>query len=224
MSFISYKWWARYLFILISKKAKKNSAVLELAAGNGSLAKYMIKFYPNYVVSDLSFSMISNADQNINRVCCDFCSLPFKRKFDLIISSFDSINYLTNKKKLLKAFIEINSILQKEGIFTFDVALESNSYKHEKTSNVKGKISGIIYERQSKFFPGSRIHKNIFKIKYPDGMTFTETHRQKIYPLQTFYEIADKSNFHILECYKAFTFNKGKASSDRVQIIMKRIN
>lgn len=222
MNFISYKWWARYLFMLLSKKVKKNPSVLELAAGNGSLAKYLIKYYPQYMISDLSFSMITKADKKLNRICCDFNSLPFKENFDLVISSFDSINYLTNKKKLLKAFKEINSVLCKDGIFAFDAALESNSYKHEKTANIKGKTSGIIFERQSRYYPASRIHKNIFKLKYPDGKVFIEIHRQKIYPLQTFYEMADKSNFHILACYKAFTFQKGKASSDRVQFIMKK--
>ncbi len=222
MNFVSYKWWARYLLLLLSKKVKKNPSVLEIAAGNGSLAKYLSKNYQNYIASDLSLSMISQADKKLHRVCCDFRYLPFKSNFDLIISSFDSINYLTNKNQLLRTFKEINSVLNEGGIFSFDVALESNSYKHEKTANIKGKFSGIFYERQSRYLPTSRIHKNIFKIYFPDGNIFTETHRQKIYPLQTFYEIAEKSNFHILGCYKAFTFQKGKASSDRVQFIMKK--
>lgn len=222
MNFVSYKWWARYLIMLIPKEIKKNAAVLEIAAGNGSLAKYLTKYFSDYIATDISFSMISKADKNLPRICCDFCYLPFKERFDLIISSFDSINYLTNKKQLLKAFKEINSALKKNGIFTFDVALESNSYKHEKTANISGKTSDIVYERKSKYLPGSRIHKNIFRIKYPDGSIFTEVHRQKIYPFHVFYEIADKSGFNILACYKAFTFQKGKASSDRVQFIMKK--
>lgn len=222
MNFVSYKWWARYIFTITKNKTIKNPAVLELAAGNCSMAKHLFKLYPKYIASDISLSMLKYSDKSIPRVCCDMSNLPFNKKFDLIISSFDSINYITNKKKLLKTFKEISNLLNIKGVFTFDAALESNSYKHEKTANRKGKSAGFIYSRQSKFLVGSKIHKNIFTIQYPDGKIFTETHKQKIYSFQTFYDMAEQSGLYIVNCYKAFSFQKGNANSDRVQFIMKR--
>lgn len=222
MNFVSYKWWARYIYTITKIKTVRKPAVLEIASGNCLMAKYLIKFYPDYIASDISLSMLKASEQNITRVCCDMSCLPFNKKFDLIISSFDSVNYITNKKTLLKTFKGISNLLNKKGIFTFDAALENNSYKHEKTASKKGKISGFIYFRESKFLAGSKIHKNIFTIQYPDGKVFTETHKQKIYPLELFYEIAEKSGLQVVNCYKAFSFQKGKANSDRVQFIMKR--
>lgn len=70
--------------------------------------------------------------------------------------------------------------------------------------------------------PMSKIHKNIFTIEYPDGEIFTEIHRQKIYSYDTFFEIAENSGLYVVNCYKAFSYQKGKAISDRVQFIMKR--
>jgi SAM-dependent methyltransferase len=224
MNFVSYKWWARYIYVIVKSKVNNNPAVLELGAGNCSLAKYISKFYPNYIASDISLSMLTKSQINISQICCNMNALPFKKKFDLILSSFDSINYLTNKKNLYKTFKEVCNYLNTNGIFTFDAALESNSYKHERNSSLKGKKTGIIYLRQSKYLVASRIHKNTFTIKYPDGETFEETHKQKIYPLQTYFEMAEKSGLQVVNCYKAFTQQKGKASSDRVQFIMKRIN
>jgi SAM-dependent methyltransferase len=224
MNFVSYKWWARYIYSILRNKVVENPAVLELGAGNCSLAKYLIKFYPDYIASDISFSMLHNSKLKISQVCCDMSSLPFKKKFDLIISSFDSINYLTNKKILLKTFKEVYKILNTNGIFSFDVALENNSYKHERTANIKGKKSGISYFRQSEYLRASRIHKNIFTFNYPDGQTLTEVHRQKIYSFETYFEMSKKSGLRVMNCYKAFTQQTGKASSDRIQFIMKRIN
>ena len=38
----------------------------------------------------------------------------------------------------------------------------------------------------------------------------------------TFFDMAEKSGLYVVNCYKAFSYTKGKASSDRVQFIMRR--
>jgi SAM-dependent methyltransferase len=222
MNFVSYKWWARYIYTITRNKTIKNPAVLELAAGNCALAKHLSKLYPDYIASDISLSMLKYYYRNIKRVCCDMTYLPLNKKFDLIISSFDSVNYLRSKKKLLLLFKEISKSLNGKGVFTFDAALENNSYKHQETASKKGKTSGYKYSRKSIFLPASRIHKNIFTITYPDGNIITEVHRQKIYSYETFFEMANKSGLYVVNCYKAFSMQKGKATTDRVQFIMKR--
>jgi SAM-dependent methyltransferase len=224
MDFISYKWWARYLYTITNKKIAKNPLVLELAAGNCSLARHLSKLYKNYIATDISFSMLRFNNDNITKICCDMTSIPLNTKFDLIHSSFDSVNYLTSKKGLLKLFKEVKNSLNSKGVFTFDAALESNSYKHQKTAALKGRSKGFIYQRKSIFLPKSKIHKNIFTITYPDGNVFTETHKQKIFSYHTFFDLAEKSGLYVVNCYKAFSTQKGKENSDRVQFIMKRKN
>jgi hypothetical protein len=222
MKFVSYKWWARYIYFISRKHIKKKAEVLELASGNCSLAKYLKKQFSNYVSTDLSLSMLKSSEINSDRVCCDMTRLPFKRKFDLIFTAFDSINYLTSKKQLRLLFNEMNKLLSDDGIFTFDAALESNSYKHQKTASDKGKLDGYFYARKSIYLPKSRIHKNIFRIIKPDGEIVTEIHRQKIFPYRTYFEEAEKSNLYVVNCYKAFSIQRGSEKSDRVQFILKR--
>jgi len=222
MNFVSYKWWARYIYSITKPKVVKNPSVLELASGNCSLANHLSKHYKNYLVSDISQSMLTYSSNKLVKVCCDMTAIPFNKKFDLILTSFDSVNYLLSKNKLLKFFKEVNDHLTEKGVLTFDAALESNSYKHQKTARTNGRAKGFTYFRESVFMPSSKIHKNIFTITYPDGKTFSETHKQKIYSYETFFEMAEKSGLYVVNCYKAFSFTKGKASSDRVQFIMKR--
>jgi ubiquinone/menaquinone biosynthesis C-methylase UbiE len=222
MDFVSYKWWARYIYSITKSKLIKKPTVLELAAGNCALAEHLSKHYKDYLVTDLSKSMISHSNNKLNKVCCDMTAIPFNKKFDLILTSFDSVNYLLSKKLLLKFFKEVNTHLSEKGVLTFDVALESNSYKHQETATTKGRAKGFTYYRKSIFMPVSKIHKNIFTITYPSGETFSETHKQKIYSYHTFFEMAEKSGLYVVNCYKAFSYTKGKASSDRVQFIMKR--
>jgi len=222
MNFVSYKWWARYIYTITKPIVIKNPNVLELAGGNCALAEHLSKLYKNYLVTDISKSMLKHASKKQDRVCCDMTAIPFTKKFDLILTSFDSVNYLLSKKLLLKFFKEVNNHLSEKGVLTFDAALESNSYKHQKTATTKGKTKGFSYLRKSIFMPASKIHKNIFTITYPDGVTFSETHKQKIYSYETFFEMAEKSGLYVVNCYKAFSHMKGKASSDRVQFIIKR--
>ena len=222
MDFISYKWWARYLYTITNKKVNNNPVVLELAAGNCSLARHLSKLYKNYIATDISFSMLSYNDDKITKVCCDMTSISFKNKFDIIHSSFDSVNYLMSKAKLLRLFKEVSNSLSEQGVFTFDAALESNSYKHQKTAATKGRSKGFLYQRKSLYLPKSKIHKNIFTVTYPNGDVYSETHKQKIFSYNTFFELAEKSGLYVVNCYKAFSFQKGKETSDRVQFIMKR--
>ncbi|MBK7629944.1 MAG: class I SAM-dependent methyltransferase [Ignavibacteriales bacterium] len=222
MSFVSYKWWAKYIYSITKNSIVKNPFVLELSAGNCELAKHLSKLYKNYLATDISKNMLTNSNYNLNKVCCDMTAIPFNKKFDLILSSFDSVNYLLSKKRLLKFFKEVENHLSPDGVLTFDVALESNSYKHQKTATTKGISKGIHYLRQSIFMPASKIHKNIFTIKYPNGEKYFEIHKQKIYSYDTFFEMAEKSELYVVNCYKAFSYQKGRAKSDRVQFIMKR--
>jgi ubiquinone/menaquinone biosynthesis C-methylase UbiE len=222
MNFVSYKWWAKYIYSITKSSLVKNPSVLELAAGNCSLATHLSKHFRNYIVTDISKSMLHHSKNKILKVCCNMTAIPFCKKFDLILSSFDSVNYLMSKKKLLKFFKQVNNNLTDNGILTFDAALENNSYKHQNTASAKGKTNGFVFSRKSIFLPLSKIHKNIFTITYPNGETFVETHRQRIYSYDTFFEMAEKSGLYVVNCYKAFTYQKGRSNSDRVQFIMKR--
>ena len=113
MDFVSYKWWARYIYAITKTKVVKNPRVLEIAAGNCSLAEHLSKFYKNYTATDISRSMLQKSSSKLRRVCCDMTAIPFNHQFDLILSSFDSVNYLMSKKRLLVFFKQVYSHLSK---------------------------------------------------------------------------------------------------------------
>jgi len=225
MNKVDYKFWAKYILKISSLFIKKKSTVLEVAAGSCRLAEILSKQFPNYIATDISISMLKkNQSDRLTKVCCDMTALPFDSEFDLIICAFDSINYLTNKKLISKFFYEIRNVLSGEGIFLFDAALEKNSFKHQKFAVKSGKQNNIIFNRQSIYLQSSRIHKNIFEIIYPDGKRVSEIHRQKIYPLEFYFEALEKSGLFAVECFKAFTFSDCKSEDLRAQFVVKRKN
>lgn len=220
MRFINYSDWAEYYFLLSKAYVNKKAKVLELAGGNCQLSTYLKSYYKNIIVTDLSDEMLKQSKvKNIDRVCCNMEALPFRSEFDLVISAFDSVNYLLTKKSINNLFSGVHNILSSGGIFSFDVSLESNSLKNLKYLNRSGYYNGINYFQKSEYDKEKRIHTNKFKIITSEGDTFVEVHRQRIFPVETYFELLIDNGFIIKECYEAFSFNDAGADSERVQFI-----
>ena len=149
-------------------------------------------------------------------------AFPFKNKFDLVYSTFDSVNYLTTRKGLVSLFKEVSEHLNDKGIFTFDASLEKNSIIHSKLPLRKGIYKGIHFKQKSEYDYESRIHRNIFKIKTKDGEVYTEIHKQRIYPFEDYFEFLDLCGLYVEECFDAFSFQNGGPGSERVQFIVKK--
>ena len=223
MRSIDYVKWADYIFQISTELKKKNPSVLELASGTGEVAAQLKSQIKKIFVSDLSFLMLSYyKNTGLQKVCCDMKSLPFKKKFDYIFSTFDSINYLRTKESVCKLFADVSSCLSEEGIFTFDVGLEKNSTKYEKYLNRRGKVGGIIFEQRSIFNKRTRIHYNIFKLTLANGKKVEEIHKQKIYLFEDYFDLIDKSDFYVHNCFKAFTFENADSNTERAQFILKK--
>lgn len=223
MAKVDYKFWAKYLIEIHNKMGTENDVALELAAGNGSLSKYMQKNFPQLIVSDYSLQMLKSFEHKyLNKVCCSMTHMPFKMKFDFIYSTFDSVNYLCEESLLQKFFIESNLLLSKNGLLLFDVSLRNNSLKYVKKLNRKGNYQGIKYIQKSTFDEKTKIHLNEIKMKLHNGETITEIHKQKIYDFYYYFEVIESCNLYVMECFNSFTYKDADENSERVQFIVKR--
>ncbi|MGK9477220.1 class I SAM-dependent DNA methyltransferase [Melioribacter sp. OK-6-Me] len=222
MRSIDYNDWAKYLLDIAAGLDTQNCKVLELAAGTGELARLLSNKFTDYVAIDSSYDMLSIANAQVKLVCCDMTLLPFKNKFNLIFSTFDSINYLTEKEKLKMLFAEVERCLETTGIFTFDVSLEFNSIKNAKYLNRSGKYGKIKYTQKSYYDKKERIHYNNFEIIMEDGTKYYEEHRQRIYSIEEYLELIDSTGLYVVNCFDAFTFNDVKKDSERAQFILKK--
>lgn len=222
MKFISYNEWADY-YINLTEGIPSTSKVLELAAGNCKMASYLKVNYPDLIVTDISFNMLKQCnDKALSKVCCDMRVLPFNQKFDIIISAFDSINYLVTKTSLDMLFNEIKNLLTDDGIFTFDVSLERNSLKNIKYLNRKGIFEGMKYIQKSEYDKKTRIHSNKFTLMLKDGSVIEEVHKQKIYPVETYFRIIEDNGLFVKHCYEAFSMDDINDKADRAQFVVQK--
>jgi len=224
MKDINYPQWAEYLYEISTEYVEKDAKVLELAAGNGNLINHLQKYFQKKIIAtDLSLNMLRENDKKANTlmVCCDMNELPFKQKFDLIYSAFDSVNYLLQEEKVIKLLNNVKEILNPEGVFTFDAALEKNSIKYVKSMNREGICEGIQYKQISEYDKKTRLHRNYFEIKSFEGKLYTEEHIEKIYPIEFWLNVATKCGFYVMEALEAFSFDDVSKNSERLQLVLK---
>lgn len=220
---VSYQTWARYLISILKEYVPVKGRVLEIAAGNCKLANYFINYFPDITATDLSKNMLaSDEKERLPKVCCDMCRLPFKVKFNLVYSTFDSVNYLRSRKSLLQMLNEVAFVLEKKGIFAFDASMEKNSIIHTKIPERKGSYNGINFIQRSAYNPETRFHTNKFKITMPNGEVFSEIHKQRIYTFETYFDLLERAGFYVVKCYESFTIKDGGPDSERLQFIAKK--
>jgi predicted TPR repeat methyltransferase len=225
MKKLDYESWSNYILEIANEYIDDKATILELGAGSCKIAGYISAKYKNYYATDISLSMLkSSGNIDLQKICCDMTELPLKTKFDFIFSNFDGVNYILKQKNLFRLFNEVFHLLERDGVFTFDVSLESNSLNFVISKSVEGRCNGYSFRRVSQYNKLSRIHSNHFYIRDESGMEFKEVHKEKIYKIDTYFKLAEKAGFHTEACYDCFTFKDVNSKSERAQFILRKIS
>lgn len=226
MEHVDYKRWGRYLEKLLRLHNRFPKTLLEVGAGAGLLSPH---FSPRSlkcrVTTDLCFEMISLAEEKSAgyRVVADAAALPFAGNFDMILMTYDAVNYL-NKTQILKFFKTVRSLLSPEGIFVFDAATEFNSENYFDDVWDASEIEGTFIARHSLYDFKRREQKNIFDFfaLQKDGsyQRTHEEHTQYIYPLEDFYRFIKKAGLNVEAVYSEFSFSTDLNSASRLQFVV----
>lgn len=221
---VKYDMWSEYIQDITERFVKKKAALLELAAGTGKLYSTLSKKYEDYTLTDLSLSMLKKVPHKNKslKVCCDMTQLPFKRKYDLVVCAFDSVNYLSSLTKLKKLFSEVSYLLTEGGIFLFDASLENNSKTSITEPSLKGKYKGIDYFQVSSYNAVKRTHTNEFVLTYPDGTSLKEKHVQKIFRFNDYFMAIEKAGLYVADCFDNFTEKPANDNSNRAQFVVRK--
>ncbi len=143
-----------YIDTLISKfltKEKSNTRLLDLACGTGKhLQELYKKKYGSLSGSDISKSMIEIAVETSRQKKTDikFYNHSFQTsdqidgKFDVVISMFSAVNYITTYEDQNKTLGNIHNLLNDDGLFIFDFWNGNSVVKNYSPVKVLRKTSG----------------------------------------------------------------------------------
>lgn len=122
---VDYRRWADYIEWHFARQGGAVESVAELACGTGSLARLLAQRGYQVTAVDLSEDMLCVAQQKcadlpVRFVHQDMSRLTLAEPTDAVVCCLDSVNYVTKKGALARAFDRVYRYLKPGGIFLFD--------------------------------------------------------------------------------------------------------
>lgn len=126
---VDYAAWAAYLEKHFQKNSLPGNTVLDLACGTGSLTRELALRGYEMIGVDRSPEMLAEAAEKNRGVapvepiflCQSMERLDLYGTIDACVCCLDSVNYVTDPKKLARAFQRVHLFLMPGGLFLFDV-------------------------------------------------------------------------------------------------------
>lgn len=230
MAHVDYKNWSRYIQRIIQKWHPRTQTILDISCGTANLLlKLDLKKYKLYGF-DFCYDMLKIANKKCKALKVsiplwqgNMISFQIKQKVDVIVSLYDSVNYIINVHDWRKLFDCVYDGLHDEGLFIFDICTEKNSREYFHNYFEKKSGNGYYYMRESKYDSENKIHSNCFVIHFDfENETYVELHEQKILLLRDVLNLISDTRFNFLAAYHGFTFKPGNEHSLRIHVILKK--
>ncbi len=223
MSSVPYKSWVDYVEALLQRHNRQPRRVLDLACGTGNIGSELIRRGYQAFGVDLSEPMTHQCQiQNPPLIAAtmDARNLSLApQSLDLIVSLYDSLNYILDPTGLQSCFAGVWRGLTDEGIFVFDLntelALRSGFFTQD---NLRGS-DPLKYSWQSYWYPDRKICRidMWFRWEDPGGpREFEETHYERAYSESEIKQMLADAGFSEITAYNGYSFKPPTAHSDRV--------
>jgi ubiquinone/menaquinone biosynthesis C-methylase UbiE len=230
MAGVPYEQWVRYLEELLKEFGHVPELVLDLACGTGKVSRLLAKKGYEVVGVDGSLAMIEEARRRTRGgeaeyVCQRMERLDLDRRFDLTVSFFDSLNYLTDPADLQECCNRVFRHLHPGGLFVFDMngeyAFEANMFNQES----HGPRRKIEYSWRSDYDRTTRLCSVYMEFRVREGgkpKEFREVHVQRAYSVEEVNGMLEEAGFTVLAVYNAYTLEPARPKSDRIFWVARR--
>ncbi|MDW8290988.1 MAG: methyltransferase domain-containing protein [Armatimonadota bacterium] len=224
---VPYDFWVRYVQALIDRYRLRVHRVLDLACGTGNVAMRLAKLGYEVWGVDLSAPMVAEARRkaeeeglNIHYEVQDAAQLQLPVQFDLVVSLFDSLNYILSPEKLQEAFRRVYSHLRPGGAFFFDVNTEYALREGLFDQDNLGSRRRLLYRWKSRYDGETRICtvEMEFWLRDERGepvQHFVEIHRQRAYGLEELTAMLRTAGFDYARAFHGYTLQPPRDTTDR---------
>ena len=211
----------------------KPELVLDLGCGTGSITLKMAKAGYDMIGIDLSCEMLDIARQKATAEGCDILFLnqdmtefELYGTVDAIISSLDSINYITEEGGIEKLFKLCENYLNPGGIMIFDINSEYKLKEVLGNNTFVSEEDDIYYVWQNSFDEEENICSFIldFFVEKSNGSydRFSEYQEERAYSKEEIENAVNASGLKILGCFSDFSFSEPDSKAERLFYVLKK--
>ncbi len=224
MDAVPYNLWYKYIKELLSYYQFSPENFLDLACGTGNMTLRFADEARRIVGIDRSGPMLKRAreksakqNKDIEFIQADLTDFKLDSSFNFAYSLFDSLNYILNLEDLTRVFANVYRVLEDNGIFIFDM----NTVRRLMSINPGTTLfSGKNYTCFWDDIIDKEKHRWKVKLKiYIDDEYYEEIHEETGYPVEDIDRALHQVGFQQTEIYKAYTFDRGKDSDNRLYFI-----
>ena len=223
---IDYNDWFSFLKSVMIKYNPSAKNILEIGCGTGKFgAKFSSNGY-NIIGIDNSVEMLKiakrRAKNNFKIFCANATSFHLKKKQDFIFCIHDMVNYILDKKNILKMFKCIKKTMHKDSIFLFDITTEYNILENFENNRTNYYYKGCSIKWDNKYNFETKIISSTLKFTTNENETLSETHNQKIYTINEMKSIIKKAGLELLAIYGDSTFYPVAQTSVMINFVTRK--
>lgn len=225
---VDYSAWADYIEAHFRRRGLPGKTVLDLACGTGSLTRELAQRGYEMIGVDLSPEMLAEAaekNQDVDGIppiflCQSMDKLDLYGTIDACVCCLDSVNYVTDPKKLQKAFERVYLFLMPGGVFLFDINTP------EKLRGLDGQVfldetEDAYCVWRAEYSQRNRIcsyFMDIFRLDEESGLweRGEELHRERSYEPQELVEYLTQAGFQDIRQYGNLKMRSPKPGEDRI--------
>lgn len=230
MAGVPYQLWVRYLENILQRLEFHPITILDVACGTGNVSEILADKGYEVVGVDIAADMIEIAQSKKSGVeyhVQDMGELDLAgRKFDLAISLFDSLNYITDPAWLAQAIKRVGEHVVTGGVFIFDVNTEYALAHHFfDQANIASEhyphyIWNSEYDHATRI---CRVNMTFEVIENGEKRQFKEVHIQRAHSLEELSNMLTSAGFEVVDIFHAYKFRRPTRRSDRVFFVARKV-
>ena len=232
---VDYAAWADYIEKHFARRPLPGRTVLDLACGTGSLTRELALRGYEMIGADQSPEMLAEAAEK-NRgaapiepifLCQSMEKLDLYGTIDACVCCLDSVNYITDPKKLARAFQRVHLFLMPGGLFLFDVNTP------EKLQALDGQVfldetEDAYCVWRAEYSPRSRICSYFMDIFRQEAGELwrrgEELHQERAYTVAELTEYLRRAGFVDIKTFGNLKMRPPKPDEDRIFFTARREN
>ena len=230
MSTVPYRSWVDYVEAILRRRMYRPVDVLDLCCGTGQVGSEMIRRGYNVVGVDIAERMVRCCycrEPRLPAAVMDARKLGLREQsLDLVVSLYDSLNYVVDREGLQECFIGVGRALRPGALMIFDMNTERALRIGLFTQNNLGSTEPLAYQWESHWDDERKLCKVDMKFRWRgpgEKVEFTETHYERAWAEDEVREMLAAGAMETLHVFDAYTFRQPVSSSNRVYYVARKL-